>query len=179
MAESCERSLRAAQDKGFDACLSESAAAWRLKWDDCDCVVADNAEATRALRFNIYHLLIAANENDPRANIGAKSMSGEGYKGHVFWDTEIFLLPFFIYTQPEAARALMEYRFHTLPGAIENARLNGFAGAQYAWESADTGAETTPKWTRGRFEPHLDRRGGDSCLRLRRFRGVELCERLR
>jgi kojibiose phosphorylase len=124
-----------------------STVAWRAKWNTCDCVVTGDVEATRALRFNIYHLLIAANENDPRANIGAKSMSGEGYKGHVFWDTEIFLLPFYIFTQPESAKALLKYRYNTLKGAIENAQANGFKGAQYAWESADTGSETTPKWT--------------------------------
>lgn len=145
--ENCEAALETVQAKGMSASLSSSAAAWRKKWDACDCVVLGDVDATRALRFNIYHLLIAANEHDPRANIGAKSMSGEGYKGHVFWDTEIFLLPFYIFTQPETAKALLKYRFNTLNGAIKNAQLNGFKGAQYAWESADTGAETTPKWT--------------------------------
>jgi kojibiose phosphorylase len=143
----CTAALETAQAKGFCSYLRDSAAAWRAKWDSCDCVISGDVEATRALRFNIYHLLIAANENDPRANIGAKSMSGEGYKGHVFWDTEIFLLPFYIFTQPAAAKALLQYRYHTMTGAIENAQMNGFAGAQYAWESANTGVETTPKWT--------------------------------
>ncbi|WP_298854295.1 glycosyl hydrolase family 65 protein [uncultured Ruegeria sp.] len=147
LAASCETCLETAQAKGFSENLSDSAAAWRAKWDACDCVVAGDVEATRAMRFNLYHLLIAANENDSRANIGAKSMSGEGYKGHVFWDTEIFLLPFYIFTQPETAKALLKYRYNTLSGALENARENGFKGAQYAWESADTGVETTPKWT--------------------------------
>ncbi len=133
--------------KGFDQCAGESAKAWAQKWDDCDCVVTGDDAATSALRFNTYHLLIAANPNDPRANVGAKSMSGEGYRGHVFWDTEVFLLPFYIYTQPETAKALVLYRYNTLPGAIRNAQGNGFEGAQYAWESADTGVETTPKWT--------------------------------
>lgn len=139
--------LDVARRRGMSACLEDSAAAWRAKWDACDCVVSGDPEAALAARFSIYHLLIAANEDDPRANIGAKSLSGEGYKGHVFWDTEIFLLPFFIFTQPETARALLTYRYHTLTGALENASENGFKGAQYAWESADTGRETTPKWT--------------------------------
>ena len=139
--------VQAAKAKGYDQCAAESAEAWAQKWDDCDCVVMGDAQATLALRFNIYHLLIAANPNDPRANVGAKSMSGEGYRGHVFWDTEVFLLPFYIYTQPETAKALVLYRYNTLPGAIRNAKENGFSGAQFAWESADTGVETTPKWT--------------------------------
>lgn len=132
---------------GFDKVLEDSAAVWDRKWTDCDCQIDGDEQATQAVRFGIYHMLIAANEFDPRANIGAKSMSGEGYKGHVFWDTEIFLLPFYIFTQPATARALLSYRYHTLPGALQNARDNGFEGAQFAWESADSGLETTPKWT--------------------------------
>jgi kojibiose phosphorylase len=132
---------------GFDKALEDSAGVWERKWTDCDCRIAGDEQATRAVRFGIYHMLIAANEFDPRANIGAKSMSGEGYKGHVFWDTEIFLLPFYIFTQPATARALLSYRYHTLPGALQNARDNGFEGAQFAWESADSGLETTPKRT--------------------------------
>ncbi len=147
LSSKCLAALETAQAQGFDACVETSVAVWHDKWRACDCVVNGDSAATRALRFNIYHLLIAANENDPRVNVGAKSMSGEGYKGHVFWDTEIFLLPFYIFTQPRTARALLEYRYHTLPGAIQNARTNGYQGAQYAWESADTGVETTPKWT--------------------------------
>ena len=142
-----EKSVAAASARGFDAVAADSIAAWASKWADCDSVITGDVEATRAVRFNIYHLLIAANENDPRANVGAKSMSGEGYRGHVFWDTEVFLLPFFIFTQPDTARALILYRYNTLDGAIRNARENGFAGAQYPWESADSGVETTPKWT--------------------------------
>lgn len=132
---------------GFDRALAESAAVWDRKWADCDCRIVGDDKATQAVRCGIYHLLIAANEFDPRANIGAKSLSGEGYKGHVFWDTEIFLLPFYIFTQPATARALLSYRHFTLPGAIRNARQNGFEGAQFAWESAGDGEETTPRWT--------------------------------
>lgn len=143
----CRDKLAQATRLGFAQCVSDSVTNWREKWAVCDCVVEGDEDATRAVRFNIYHMLIAASANDPRANIGAKSMSGEGYKGHVFWDTEIFLLPFFILTQPETARALMLYRYNTLQGALENAAENGFKGAQFPWESADTGRETTPKWT--------------------------------
>lgn len=132
---------------GLDAAFAASCAAWERKWADCDVAIIGDPEANKAVRFSIYHLLIAASEHDPTVNIGAKSMSGEAYRGHVFWDTEIFLLPFFLYTQPATARALLGYRYHTLDGARENARLNGFRGAQFPWESADSGLETTPKWT--------------------------------
>jgi trehalose/maltose hydrolase-like predicted phosphorylase len=102
---------------------------------------------TRALRFGVYHLLIAATPDDPTVNIGAKSLSGEGYRGHVFRDTEIFMLPFFILTQSDTARALLSYRHHTLDGARANSREYGTTGARYAWESADTGREECPKFT--------------------------------
>jgi kojibiose phosphorylase len=67
------------------------------------------------------------------------------YKGHVFWDTEIYLVPFYSFTLPPAARALLMYRYHTLPAARERARQFGYGGALYAWESADTGEDVTPE----------------------------------
>src|SRR5262249_45413411 len=75
----------------------------------------------------------------------ARGLTGDAYFGHVFWDTEIYLLPFYVAVWPEAARALLMYRYHTLPGARAKAAHFGFRGALYAWESADTGEETTPE----------------------------------
>ncbi len=143
----CLNELRRHTAAGFVTCRKRNRAAWQAKWADSDVTIDGNPDATRAVRFNIYHLLIAANESDPRVNIGANSLSGERYRGHTFWDTEVFMLPFFIYTQPGTARALLLYRYHTLDGARQNARDGGFRGARYAWESADSGVETTPKWT--------------------------------
>jgi len=79
-------------------------------------------------------------------SIAAKGLSGEGYRGHVFWDTEIFMLPFFIGTDPLAAKWLLRYRTATLDGAMRKASALGYAGALYAWESADTGDETCPAY---------------------------------
>jgi kojibiose phosphorylase len=132
---------------GFMTCRERNRAAWQPKWADCDVMVDGDPDATRAVRFSLYQLLIAANESDPRVSIGANGLTGERYRGHVFWDTEVFMLPFFIYTQPATARALLLYRYHTLDGARQNARDGGYRGARYAWESAATGLETTPKWT--------------------------------
>ena len=143
----CLDELRRHAAAGFDAALDRNREAWQARWASADVLIEGDPEATRAVRFNIYHLMIAANEHDPRANIGAKSLSGEFYRGHTFWDTEVFLLPFFIYTRPATARALLEYRYHTMAGAKQNALDTGFRGARYAWESADTGVETCPKWT--------------------------------
>lgn len=143
----CLDRLAERRAEGFDACLASSRDAWATRWADCACEIVGDDRATKAVRFGTYHLLIAANGEDPTVNIGAKSLSGEGYRGHVFWDTEVMMLPFFVYTQPETARALLRYRHHTLPGARDNARAGGFAGARFPWESAATGHEECPQWT--------------------------------
>ncbi|HWQ83358.1 MAG TPA: glycoside hydrolase family 65 protein, partial [Anaerolineales bacterium] len=119
---------------------------WEEEWRRCDVIIEGDAEAQLAIRFNLYHLLIAAPRSDERVNIGAKTLSGHGYRGHAFWDTEIFMLPFFTFTRPQIARSLLSYRFHNLPGAVEKAASGGFSGAQYPWESAGDGLEVTPTW---------------------------------
>ena len=145
--ERCRAVLAAHGDDGFDGVVAASSAVWEHLWDACDCEVVGDERLTRAMRFAVYHLLITANPDDPTVNIGAKSLSGEGYRGHVFWDTEIFMLPFFILTQPDTAKALLRYRHHTLDGARANSREFGTGGARYAWESADTGREECPQFT--------------------------------
>ena len=129
--------------------LDASRAAWAKRWEVCDIEIDGDDEAQLAVRFNMYHLIIAAPMEDERANIGAKTLSGFGYRAHAFWDTEIFMLPFFIYTQPHIARNLLNYRWHNLPGAHKKAIGNGFRGAQFPWESADTGEEVCPTWLSG------------------------------
>ncbi len=124
--------------------LAEHEAAWASRWQCSDVEVDGDAGAQQALRFAIYHLNSAANPADEHVSIGARALTGDDYHGHVFWDTEIFLLPFYILTWPEAARALLMYRFRTLDAARAKSARMGWRGALYAWESADTGAETTP-----------------------------------
>ena len=118
--------------------------AWLARWKASDLRIEGDPAAQRALRFAIYHLSSAANPQDDRVSIGARGLSGTAYKGHVFWDTDIFMLPFFILTYPEAARALVMYRYHTLAAARAKAARLGYRGALYAWESADSGEEVTP-----------------------------------
>src|SRR5699024_9151297 len=84
---------------------------------------------------------------DSRMNIGAKGITGEGYKGHTFWDTEIFILPYYIFNMPEVARDLLRYRYLGLEGAHKKAEQNGYQGAQFPWEAAwPKDGETTPLW---------------------------------
>ncbi|MGE5222097.1 MAG: beta-phosphoglucomutase [Omnitrophica WOR_2 bacterium] len=141
--------LDEAISQGYQALCSASDQAWSQEWERCNITIEGDDEADRALRFNIYELLIAAPRHDNRVSIAAKALSGFGYRGHVFWDTEIFILPFFTYTRPEIARNLLMYRYRTLAGARQKARANGFEGAMVAWESAGTGEETTPSWVTG------------------------------
>jgi trehalose/maltose hydrolase-like predicted phosphorylase len=136
--------LRGARQLGWQGMTAAHEAAWARRWERSCVEVEGDSAAQRALRFAVYHLNSAANPGDERVSIGARALSGEDYHGHVFWDTEIYLLPFYILTWPEAARALLMYRFHTLGGARAKAAGIGCRGAFYAWESADTGAEAAP-----------------------------------
>jgi len=131
---------------GWEAAHQANAKAWAEEWAVTDVVIEGDDEAQLAIRFNLFQMLIAAPRHDDRVNIGAKTLSGFGYRGHAFWDTDIFMLPLFTYTLPHIAKNLLNYRYHTLPAARAKAKANGFAGAQFAWESADTGEEVTPTW---------------------------------
>lgn len=130
---------------GWQRVLAAHEAAWKERWDVSDVVIEGDEAAQQALRFAVYHLTSAANPDDESVSVGARGLTGDAYFGHVFWDTEIYLLPFYTTVWPEAARAMLMYRFHTLPGARAKAAHMGWKGAMYAWESADTGEETTPE----------------------------------
>ncbi|MDC3952370.1 glycoside hydrolase family 65 protein [Polyangium jinanense] len=139
---------RQAAGTSFDALLADHVAAWQARWKQSDVEIDGAPGIERALRFALYHLIATVQPHDPRCSIGARALSGEAYRGHVFWDTEIFMVPFYVHTWPEAARTLLLYRHLTLDGARRKAKKLGFEGALYAWESADTGDETTPEFVR-------------------------------
>lgn len=124
---------------GFDALFKEHTALWSQRWDDCEIQIVGDEDAQQALRFSMYHLLAIVPTHTENASIPARGMSGQMYKGAIFWDTEIFMLPFFTHAFPELARNLLLYRYHTLDGARRKAREYGYRGAFYAWESQDTG----------------------------------------
>ena len=129
----------------YKSALNAHAKAWAAQWQKSDIEIDGPAADQQAVRHSIFQLVQTCSRFDGTVSIGAKAIS-EGYRGHAFWDTEIFMLPFFISTDPPAARRLLEYRYHTLPGARRKAKESGFKGAMYAWESADTGDETCPKY---------------------------------
>nr|WP_289707198.1 glycosyl hydrolase family 65 protein [Enterocloster clostridioformis] len=143
--------LKASATLGYQALAEESAVQWNAEvWDAAPIEIQGDADRQLdlfAVRFAQYHMRLMVPSHDNRMNIGAKALSGEGYKGHCFWDTEIFLLPYYIFTDPAAARKLEEYRYLSLPGAHRKAAENGYQGAMFPWESAwlDDG-ETCPAY---------------------------------
>ena len=142
------RWLQEALSLGYDFLAEESRQAWLRIWEKADIQVDSVRPFDQLLiRFALYHLNIMVKKDDNRVGIAAKGLTGEGYKGHSFWDTEIFILPYFMLTQPDTARTLLEYRYKGLSGARRKARENGFEGAMYPWEAAwvDDG-EVTPLW---------------------------------
>lgn len=140
--------LKSACKSGYNELHRISATVWAEKWKAIDIKIESNDDFNQlAIRFAQYHLLIMTPAHDNRMGIGAKGLTGEGYKGHSFWDTELFMLPFFTFTQPHIARSLLEYRYNTIKGARKKALENGYKGAMFPWESAwaDDG-EVTPVW---------------------------------
>jgi len=146
--DDCLSYVKEARKAGYDALVEENAKVWGKFWDEKGInIESDNELYESALNFSLYHLKIMANGRDNRLGIGAKALSGEGYKGHSFWDTEIFVLPFYIFNAPETARKLLEYRYRLLEVSRKKAEKYGFSGAMYPWESAwiDDG-ETCPEF---------------------------------
>lgn len=119
---------------------------WRRGWKRFDLAIDGPKDDQRALRFAIFHLVQACPQRDASVSIAAKGLTGPGYRGHVFWDTEVFMVPFFVATRPRAARRLLHYRVLTLDGAGRKAAAAGYNGAMFAWESTDTGDETCPPY---------------------------------
>ncbi len=145
--EAVQKEMKEFLKAGFGTELEEHVRVYEKLWREADIEIEGDDELNRAVRFNIFHLMSTASEFDSHVNIGAKLLHGEEYGGHAFWDTELFMLPFFAYIFPEKARNLESYRYHLLNAARDNAAKNNYRGAQYPWESADDGTEQCPDWT--------------------------------
>jgi trehalose/maltose hydrolase-like predicted phosphorylase len=128
----------------FETLLVEHKKAWERFWEISDIIIEGDGKAQQAIRYNSYQLRISVSSHDSRYSMAAKGLTGFGYRGHVFHDTEIFMLPYFTYVHPDIARNLLMYRYRLLPGARAKAKQNGYEGAQYPWESTLDGGETTP-----------------------------------
>lgn len=132
----------------FDDVVAPSIPHWSRRWETSRIDVDGDPEAELALRFAAFHLIGAAPPHDTSGSIGARLLSGYGYRHHVFWDTDIYVVPYLTVAQPDLAATHLRYRHRGLAGARRKAVSHGKQGAFYAWEAADTGDEVTPEWGR-------------------------------
>ena len=139
--EKAKALCRQAKAQGVDLCFSSHINAWEQVWQQSEIKIDGDAKAELALHASQYHLNCIAPRHAQNMSIPARGLSGQTYKGAIFWDSEIFFFPMFVYTQPEIARSLLVYRIETLPGALRKAEEYGYRGAFYAWESQEGGAE--------------------------------------
>lgn len=137
--EKSENDFRDATDLGYAHLLDEHIKVWGKIWKNSDVVIEGDDEAQLALRYSIYHLCSIAPHNTDKCGIPARGLSGQVYKGAAFWDTEMFMLPFFQFTDSNVAKNLLKYRVNTIDGAKRKAKEFGFEGAFFAWESQETG----------------------------------------
>jgi trehalose/maltose hydrolase-like predicted phosphorylase/hydroxymethylpyrimidine pyrophosphatase-like HAD family hydrolase len=135
--------LDEAREIGFDGLLAEHRRRWAERWETADIRIEGDEELQRLVRFALFHLMGSAAERGEAA-VGARGLTGPAYRGHVFWDGEVFVLPFLAATDPSAARAMLEYRLRRLDPARAAAAELGRAGARFPWESAGDGADVTP-----------------------------------
>lgn len=112
---------------------------WNQLWSDSQIIIEGDDKAMEALNYSLYHLHSIAPRHTDSLSIAARGLSGQTYKGAVFWDTEMFILDFFLMTEPQVARSLVKYRIDSLEGAKEKAKSYGYKGAFYPWESQENG----------------------------------------
>lgn len=128
-----------AKKGGYTSNLEEHKAVWEKKWNISEVKIEGDDQAMEALNYSLYHLHCIAPRHTDQLSIAARGLSGQTYKGAVFWDTEMFMLDFFLMTEPEVAKTLLKYRIDTLDGARKKAKAYGYEGAFYAWESQEGG----------------------------------------
>ncbi len=134
--------------------LKKHKEAWAKMWES-DIIIEGDEEAQRAARFSLYNLYSFCREGQAYS-LSPMGLSGLGYNGHVFWDTEIWMFPPLLAMKPELAKSLLEYRFERLQAAKYNAKAHGYQGAMFPWESDDSGQESTPVWAlTGPFQHHI------------------------
>lgn len=147
--------INQAEQSSYDQLLEYSKKGWGELWESADIIIEGDDMLQNGYRFSAYHLMRCNTGKDSRVQVCAKGFAGEAYYGRYFWDNEIFLLPFYIYTNPKAAKQMINYRYHTLNGARKNAKRYGCHGARYPWQSALTGEEQCCLWEYADNEIHI------------------------
>jgi len=152
--ERAAAAVAGALSAGFEALCAEQKSYLDDFWERSDVRIQGDGSLQQGLRFNIWSLLQAAGR-DGRTGVAAKGLSGEGYEGHYFWDTEIYVHPFFVYTSPAIARSLSLYRIRLLEKARARAAEMSQKGALYPWRTIG-GEETSPYYPAGTAQYHID-----------------------
>jgi protein-glucosylgalactosylhydroxylysine glucosidase len=149
-----ERLTIFAKLEGTARLLQRHLAEWEKLWKS-DVVIDGDIQTQKDVRFAMYHLYSFAREGTAYS-LSPMGLSGLGYNGHVFWDTELWMYPPLLALHPEIAKSLLEYRFQRLGAAKQNAFSHGYQGAMFPWESSDEGSEDTPVWAlTGPFQHHI------------------------
>ncbi|GIV35894.1 MAG: hypothetical protein KatS3mg032_0273 [Cyclobacteriaceae bacterium] len=137
-----------------DRLLQRHVAEWEQLWKS-DIIIDGDEEVQRDVRFALYHLYAFARQGTA-LSLSPMGLSGLGYNGHIFWDTELWMYPPLLVLQPAIARSLLEYRYQRLDAARRNAFAHGYRGAMFPWESSAEGSEDTPVWAlTGPFQHHI------------------------
>ena len=149
-----ERSTIFAKLQGRERLISFHKQAWNELWKS-DIIIDGDPQAQQDVHSMLYHLYSFTREGTALSP-SPMGLSGLGYNGHVFWDTELWMYPSLLVLHPELAKSMMEYRYQRLDAAKKNAFSKGYKGAMFPWESADSGVEETPVWAlSGPFEHHI------------------------
>lgn len=144
-----------AYKSSIDYLLGQHYAAWEELWKG-DVIIEGDLESQLDIRHALYQLYSITRDNCPVGIAPMGLSSSEGYNGHYFWDTELWMYPPILVMNPEAGRSLMDYRANCLPQARQNALNHGYKGAQYPWEADTSGEECTPVWAlTGTYEHHI------------------------
>jgi alpha,alpha-trehalose phosphorylase len=167
--------LAEARHTGWEGLLACQRAYLDDFWDRADVELDGDAELQQALRFAVFHTLQAGARGERRA-IAAKGLTGPGYNGHAFWDTETFVLPVLTYTAPDAARDALRWRHATLDLACERAQQLGLAGAAFPWRTI-AGQECSSYWPAGTAAFHVNADIADAVGRYQAATGDEAFER--
>ena len=149
-----ERLTIFAKLEGRDRLINFHNKAWDSLWQS-DIIIDGDPQAQQDIHSMMYHLYSFTREGTAYSP-SPMGLSGLGYNGHVFWDTELWMFPALLVLHPEMAKSMIEYRYQRLDAAKRNAFSHGYKGAMYPWESAETGVEETPVWAlSGPFEHHI------------------------
>src|SRR5207245_4087676 len=146
--------VTSARLSGWDGLLADQQAFLEEFWSKSDVELEGDDEVQQAIRFSLFHVLQAGARGEDRP-IPAKGLTGPGYDGHAFWDTEAFVLPLLTRTMPAAAASALRWRHSTLPIALERARVLGLEGAAFPWRTID-GPECSGYWPAGTAAFHLN-----------------------